>query len=228
MLKKKERMTGKNYVFEQVTFDKNKTLYSTSNLKGNFTKGFDQMSMTSTQKLFGYTYAKSEGKNIIEGKDVKSQAGGASSVTRGDSQINKRVSDIMNMPSKAFNNNSRASPTSNSIHQNLAMQTFNADTIRPHGHGPSSNSVGQPSNNPILNSPNAGKRIASEPPNINRVVTSNSPNQIHRRNINESSIKTQKGQAGMIISQGGIKSQLANINNGIQVPGVTKLRAGAA
>ena len=53
LLKKKERMTGKNYVFEQVTFDKNKNLYSTSNLNGHFTKGFDSISMNSTQKLFG-------------------------------------------------------------------------------------------------------------------------------------------------------------------------------
>ena len=47
LLKKKERVTGKNYVYEQVTFDKRKTLYSTSNLKGNFSKGFD-ISLNST------------------------------------------------------------------------------------------------------------------------------------------------------------------------------------
>jgi hypothetical protein len=38
LLKKKERITGKNYVFEQVTFEKRKNLYSTNNLKGNMTK----------------------------------------------------------------------------------------------------------------------------------------------------------------------------------------------
>jgi len=31
-MKKKERQTGKNYVFEQVTFEKRKTPYSTSNI----------------------------------------------------------------------------------------------------------------------------------------------------------------------------------------------------
>ena len=42
LLKKKERVTGKNYVFEQVTFDKQKNLNSTSNLKGhNFSRGLD-------------------------------------------------------------------------------------------------------------------------------------------------------------------------------------------
>ena len=41
LLKKKERVTGKNYVYEQVTFDKRKNLYSTSNLKGNFSRGLD-------------------------------------------------------------------------------------------------------------------------------------------------------------------------------------------
>jgi len=40
-VKKKERVTGKNYVFEQVTFDKRKNLYSTSNLKGSMTKGLE-------------------------------------------------------------------------------------------------------------------------------------------------------------------------------------------
>ena len=115
LLKKKERLNGKNYVFEQVTFDKNKTLYSTSNLKGQYTRGFDQMSMTSTQKLFGHTYAKSEGKNIIDANkavDGKSNAT-SNSVTRGDSSITKRAADIISMPSKAFTPSNR-SPIVNS------------------------------------------------------------------------------------------------------------------
>jgi hypothetical protein len=32
LMKKKERQTGKNYVFEQVTFEKRKTPYSSSNI----------------------------------------------------------------------------------------------------------------------------------------------------------------------------------------------------
>lgn len=32
LMKKKERATHKNYVFEQVTFDKRKQLYSTNNI----------------------------------------------------------------------------------------------------------------------------------------------------------------------------------------------------
>lgn len=132
LLKKKERMTGKNYVFEQVTFDKNKTLYSTSNLKGNFTKGFDQMSMNSTQKLFGQTYAKSEGKSFIENRDAKS-IGGTSSVTRGDSSITRRVTDIINLPSKAFTPSNRPVLSNTKIDNNTALQTFNADTIKAAG-----------------------------------------------------------------------------------------------
>jgi hypothetical protein len=31
-MKKKERQTGKNYVYEQVTFDKKKNIYSTNNI----------------------------------------------------------------------------------------------------------------------------------------------------------------------------------------------------
>jgi hypothetical protein len=31
-MKKKERQTGKNYVYEQVTFDKRKNLFSTNNI----------------------------------------------------------------------------------------------------------------------------------------------------------------------------------------------------
>jgi hypothetical protein len=31
-MKKKERLTGKNYVYEQVTFDKKKTILSTNNI----------------------------------------------------------------------------------------------------------------------------------------------------------------------------------------------------
>lgn len=50
LLKKKERVTGKNYVFEQVTFDKRKNLYSTSNLNGNFSRGLE-LGLNSTKKL---------------------------------------------------------------------------------------------------------------------------------------------------------------------------------
>lgn len=35
LMKKKERHTHKNYVFEQVTFDKRKQLYSTNNILTN-------------------------------------------------------------------------------------------------------------------------------------------------------------------------------------------------
>ena len=68
LLKKKERVTGKNYVFEQVTFDKRKNLYSTSNLKGNFSRGLE-VGLNSTQKLFGQTYARSEGRPGVAGAD---------------------------------------------------------------------------------------------------------------------------------------------------------------
>lgn len=78
LLKKKERVTGKNYVFEQVTFDKRKNLYSTSNLKGNFSRGLE-FGLNSTQKLQGTTYARSEGRQGVSGADVRSH--GASSTT---------------------------------------------------------------------------------------------------------------------------------------------------
>ena len=75
LLKKKERVTGKNYVFEQVTFDKRKNLYSTSNLKGNYSRGLE-VGLNSTQKLFGQTYARSEGRPGVPGgadyNDVRS------------------------------------------------------------------------------------------------------------------------------------------------------------
>jgi len=78
LLKKKERVTGKNYVFEQVTFEKRKNLYSTSNLKGNL-RGLE-MGLNSTQKLFGATYARSEGRpGVLSGgndsKDIRSNGG---------------------------------------------------------------------------------------------------------------------------------------------------------
>ena len=106
LLKKKERVTGKNYVYEQVTFDKKKTLYSTSNLKGNFSKGFD-MSLNSTQKLFGASYCRSEGRQTIENRDQRSSGSNNSTAQAGvhkraDSTIHKRVADIISMPSKAI------------------------------------------------------------------------------------------------------------------------------
>jgi hypothetical protein len=104
LLKKKERVTGKNYVFEQVTFDKRKNLYSTSNLKVNFSRGLE-LGLNSTQKLFGATYARSEGRaGAPDFKDIRSQGG--SSVTTNhnnrEDSIHKRVVDIINLPSKAI------------------------------------------------------------------------------------------------------------------------------
>ena len=137
LLKKKERVTGKNYVYEQVTFDKRKTLYSTSNLKGNFTKGFD-LTMNSTQKLFGASYARSEGRQTIENRDQHSQGSATSAQHNGinnvnkraDSTIHKRVQDIISMPGKAM------TPSNKPIHPvQLAPdmgQTFNVASIRPH------------------------------------------------------------------------------------------------
>ena len=101
-------------MYEQVTFEKRKTLYSTSNLKGNFTKGID-LTMNSTQKLFGASYARSEGRQTFENRDQYSQGSasgqntGMNSVTkRADSTIHKRVQDIMSMPGKAMTPNSKA------------------------------------------------------------------------------------------------------------------------
>jgi hypothetical protein len=109
LLKKKERVTGKNYVFEQVTFDKRKNLYSTSNLKGNFSRGLE-LGLNSTQKLFGATYARSEGRpGILSGgadsKDIRSNGGSSQNVNHfpaRDDSIHKRVTDIISLPSKAI------------------------------------------------------------------------------------------------------------------------------
>lgn len=40
-MKKKERQTGKNYVYEQVTFEKKKNIYSTNNIL-NQSSGVDK------------------------------------------------------------------------------------------------------------------------------------------------------------------------------------------
>lgn len=137
LLKKKERVTGKNYVYEQVTFDKRKNLYSTSNLKGNFSRGLE-LGLNSTQKLFGHTYARSEGRQIpgansTDMKELRSHGGSSAQTnvhTREDS-VHKRVADIISIPSKAISGAS-VNVINQNMHNNAAMQTFNVDSIRPH------------------------------------------------------------------------------------------------
>lgn len=173
LLKRKERVTGKNYVYEQVTFEKRKNLYSTSNLKGNVTRGLE-LGMNSQQKLTNTTYARSEGRQGISGADVRSN--GASSTntalaanqkSRGDDSLQTRVADIISLPSKAI--------TSGSINDmqaattlKMAMQTFNVDSIRAH----------LPKNGNHGNNP--------------RVAQSQSPTQIHRKQ-NDSVTKNHVG-----------------------------------
>lgn len=169
LLKKKERVTGKNYVFEQVTFDKRKNLYSTSNLNGNFSKGLDLMSLNSTQKLGG-TYAKSEGRAGAHAADIRSQ-GGSSVATNNytkDDSIHKRVADIINLPSKAV---TPATQSNLAANQKMAAmhQTFNTDSIRP-----------------ALNSLNTTKAHSGQP---SRVAQSHSPSHIVRKNLNDSQMK---------------------------------------
>ena len=162
LLKKKERVTGKNYVFEQVTFDKRKNLYSTSNLKGNFSRGLE-FGLNSTQILQGTTYARSEGRQGEVG-DVRSH--GASSTTTNqaghsnsrETKLHKRVADIISLPSKAIANTSQLAMPAN---HKMALQTFNVDSIRAH----------IPKNG---NGQNA------------RFAQSHSPAQIHRKIQNES------------------------------------------
>ena len=50
LMKKKERQTHKNYVFEQVTFDKRKQLYSTNNILTNDHPHDHELSHTPNQK----------------------------------------------------------------------------------------------------------------------------------------------------------------------------------
>ena len=136
LLKKKERVTGKNYVFEQVTFDKRKNLYSTSNLKGN-QRGLDA-GLNSTQRLFGQTYARSEGRPGVPGgtdyTDVRSHVVNSANTTnqgQREESIHKRVADIISLPSKAITPGN-VSQLNAAITHKMAMQTFNTDSIRPH------------------------------------------------------------------------------------------------
>lgn len=138
LLKKKERVTGKNYVFEQVTFDKRKNLYSTSNLKGNFSRGLE-FGLNSTQKLQQTTYARSEGRQGVSGADVRSHGASSTTTTMNqaghtnsrDDKLHKRVADIISLPSKTITPAHASQMTAAAQHK-MAMQTFNTDSIRPH------------------------------------------------------------------------------------------------
>ena len=170
LLKKKERVTGKNYVFEQVTFDKRKNLYSTSNLKGNFSRGLE-LGLNSTQKLFGATYARSEGRAGMPGsgadyKDVRSHGSSTNTANQNgawEDSLHKRVADIISLPSKAITP-ANASQLQAAANHKLAMQTFNTDSIRPHLNP----------NNAAANKGGAG-----------RVAQSHSPTQIQRKQQND-------------------------------------------
>ena len=61
-MKKKERMTGKNYVFEQVTFDKKKTIYSTNNILNTSNNAERELAERSPQQV----YSQSETRGKIE------------------------------------------------------------------------------------------------------------------------------------------------------------------
>jgi hypothetical protein len=51
-MKKKERLTGKNYVYEQVTFDKKKTIYSTNNILNNSSTGERELAERLPQQVY--------------------------------------------------------------------------------------------------------------------------------------------------------------------------------
>lgn len=76
LLKKKERQTGKNYVYEQVTFEKRKNLYSTSNLKQKRAdlEPLGMAAMSGSGHQFyqkGNSYCKSEGRPTLESEQKK-------------------------------------------------------------------------------------------------------------------------------------------------------------
>lgn len=136
LLKRKERVTGKNYVYEQVTFDKRKNLYSTSNLKGNVTRGLD-FGVNSQQKLISTTYARSEGRQGVSGADVRSIGASSTNTAQAANQkqleesLQTRVADIISLPSQAITPGNINYITAANTHK-LAMQTFNAESIRAH------------------------------------------------------------------------------------------------
>ena len=102
-------------------------MYSTSNLKGNFSRGLE-LGLNSTQKLFGSTYARSEGRPGVPGsgtdyKDVRSHGGSSANThhkNREDS-IHKRVADIISLPSKAITPANASQINSSSVTHKLAM-----------------------------------------------------------------------------------------------------------
>jgi hypothetical protein len=172
LLKKKERVTGKNYVFEQVTFEKRKNLYSTSNLKGNFSNGLE-FGLSSTQKLFGATYARSEGRAGVPGsqdfRDVRSHGGSSTNTNQRDESIHKRVTDIISLPSKAITPaNASQMKMQAGLNQKIGMTTFNTNSIKPHL-------------NPALGPQTSNPRVAQ----------SHSPTNLHRKQANESATRGQ-------------------------------------
>lgn len=66
LMKRRERSTGKNYVYEQVTFDKRKTLYSTSNILVGTDHEFTQQH--ATQK-----YSQSETRTKFDNDEIPPQ-----------------------------------------------------------------------------------------------------------------------------------------------------------
>lgn len=70
-MKKKERLTGKNYVFEQVTFDKKKTIYSTNNILNTNNNAERELTDRFPQQV--YSQSEARGKADFESQVINSR-----------------------------------------------------------------------------------------------------------------------------------------------------------
>jgi hypothetical protein len=70
-MKKKERLTGKNYVYEQVTFDKKKTIYSTNNILTSTSNVDRELAERLPQQV--YSQSETRGKVDIENSAINSR-----------------------------------------------------------------------------------------------------------------------------------------------------------
>ena len=96
LMKRKERETGKNYVYEQVTLDKRKSLHSTSNLDLAYT------TKTSSNTLHSGKFIRKEQKKSSEKHDGRNATSTSTASNLGTVDIRQRVAEIINKPSKAF------------------------------------------------------------------------------------------------------------------------------
>jgi hypothetical protein len=99
LMKRKERETGKNYVYEQVTYDKRKSLQSASNPEIAYTTKTSSNTLNSGKYGRKENSKKSNDKNDGRNTNVTSTST-ASNFGNGD--LRQRVAEIINKPSKAF------------------------------------------------------------------------------------------------------------------------------